>query len=300
MSGKVKVVLAMLVFGTLSIFVRQIPLASSQIALYRGVLGSLFLVATILLKKEKISRTVIRQNAPYLLLSGFAVGVNWILLFEAYRFTTVSNATISYYFQPILLTLLAPLFFKESLTLKKFGFVLLGMIGMIGIIGFSGESAVYNHPVGIGFGLTAALFYAFAIISNKKITGMSGLHLTAVTLVIATVILLPYVGLMTGFGIGQLTSNSIISLLVLGIVHTGIAYVFLFSGVQEIESQTFAVLSYIDPLTAVVISAAFLQEPITSWQLAGGLLVLAATLLNELFGSKKRPEEIMGSKEELG
>lgn len=290
MSGKVKVILAMLVFGTLSIFVRQIPLASSQIALYRGILGSLFLVVTILLKKERISRTVMRQNGPYLLMSGLAVGVNWILLFEAYRYTTVSNATISYYFQPIILTVLAPFFFRESLTLKKIGFVLLGMLGMVGIIGFSGTSTVYNHPVGISFGLAAALFYAFAIISNKKVTGMSGLHLTAMTLVIATMILLPYVGLTAGFGIEQLTSTSLISLLILGIVHTGIAYVFLFSGVQEIESQTFAVLSYIDPLTAVVISAAFLQEPITIWQLLGGLLVLAATLLNELFGSKKSPE----------
>lgn len=291
MSGKVKVILAMLVFGTLGIFVRQIPLESSQIALYRGALGSLFLILTLTLKKEKIPGSVIRRNGPFLFLSGFAVGVNWILLFEAYRFTTVSNATISYYFQPIILTVLAPLFFKESLTLRKLGFVLLAMLGMIGIIGFTGDSTGYNHPLGIGFGLAAALFYAFAIISNKKITGMDSLHLTTVTLVIATLILVPYVMFTASFGVGQLTGTSIASLLVLGIVHTGIAYVFLFSGVQEVESQTFAVLSYIDPLTAVMISALFLQEPITIWQILGGLLVLAATFLNELFGVNKSPGE---------
>lgn len=287
MNGKGKIILAMLVFGTLSLFVRQIPLASSQIALYRGILGSLFLLATLVFRREKIPITIIRRNARYLLVSGFAVGFNWILLFEAYRYTTVSNATISYYFQPILLTVLAPLFFKESVTMKKLVFVLLGMLGMVGIIGFSGESVAYNHPVGIGFGLAAALFYAFAIISNKKITGMNDLHLTTMTLLIATIILLPYVVLTTGFGVGQLTGISFLYLLVLGTVHTGIAYLFLFSGVQEVESQAFAVLSYIDPLTAVVISAVFLQEPITGWQLGGGLLVLAATLLNELFGTKK-------------
>lgn len=300
MNGKMKVIIAMLIFGTLSIFVRQIPLESSQIALYRGALGSLFLIGVLLIKKGKIPRSIIQRNGRYLLFSGFAVGVNWILLFEAYRYTTVSNATISYYFQPIILTALAPLFFKESFTLKKLGFVLLAMVGMVGIIGFSGESAAYNHPMGISFGLVAALFYAFAIISNKKVTGMNDLHLTAVTLVIATLILLPYVGLTVGFGAGQLTGISLVSLLILGIVHTGIAYVFLFSGVQEVESQTFAVLSYIDPLTAVVVSAVLLQEPISIWQMLGGLLVLAATFLNEFYGTKKRPEEIIENREELG
>lgn len=286
MNGKVKVVLSMLIFGTLSIFVRQIPMATSQIALYRGIIGSLFLVGTLLLKKERLSFQLVWKNKKFLLLSGFAVGANWILLFEAYQHTTVSNATISYYFQPIILTLLAPLVFKEALTGKKFLFVLLGMIGMVFIIGFSGSSGGYNHPLGIGFGLTAAFFYAIAIISNKKVTSLGDLHLTALTLIVATLILLPYVSLTTGMGVNQLTMPSLLSLLVLGVVHTGIAYVFLFSGLQKVEGQTFAVLSYIDPLTAVVISAVFLQEPISGLQLFGGALVLAATFMNEYFTGK--------------
>lgn len=296
MNGKVKVMLSMLIFGTLSIFVRQIPMETNQIAFYRGVLGSIFLVVTLLLKKERIPFKLIQKNAKFLLLSGFAVGANWILLFEAYRHTTVSNATISYYFQPIILTLLAPLVFKEALTVKKFGFVLLAMIGMVLIIGFSGSSAGYNHPLGIGFGLTAALFYAIAIISNKKVTGLSDLHLTAMTLIIATVILLPYVLLTTGLGTSQLTMPSLLSLLILGVVHTGIAYVFLFSGLQQIEGQAFAVLSYIDPLTAVIISALVLKEPISGLQLLGGVLVLAATFMNEYFAGK---EQKIGKTEQI-
>lgn len=293
MNGKVKVMLSMLIFGTLSIFVRQIPMATNQIAFYRGALGSVFLVVTLLLKKERIPFKLIQKNGKFLLLSGFAVGANWILLFEAYRYTTVSNATISYYFQPIILTLLAPLVFKEALTLKKFGFVLLSMVGMVFIIGFSGSSAGYNHPLGIGFGLAAALFYAIAIISNKKVTGLSDLHLTALTLIIATVILLPYVELTTGIGTSQLTMPSLMSLLVLGVVHTGIAYVFLFSGLQKVEGQTFAILSYIDPLTAVIISAVVLKEPISDLQLFGGALVLAATFMNEYFvGKVQKIEQI--------
>jgi drug/metabolite transporter (DMT)-like permease len=287
-NGKVKVVIAMLIFGTISIFVKNIDLATNQIAFYRGALGSLFLWGTLLVRKERIPMPLIKANAKFLLLSGFAVGMNWILLFEAYRYTTVSNATLSYYFQPIFMTLLAPIIFKESLTVKKLGYVLLAMLGMFLIIGVSQNNGTYNHPVGVGFGLAAALFYAIAIISNKKVTGLSGIQLTSLTLVIATVILIPYVALTSGFGLSRLGGTSILALLILGIIHTGVAYVLMFSGSQEIESQTFAVLSYIDPVTAIAVSSIFLQEDLSTLQVAGGMLILAAAFLNEYTGKREK------------
>ncbi|CZQ99049.1 EamA domain-containing membrane protein RarD [Trichococcus ilyis] len=279
--------LSMLIFGTISIFVKNIDLASNQVAFFRGALGSLFLWGTLLMRKERIPSALIRKNAKFLLLSGFAVGMNWILLFEAFRYTTVSNATLSYYFQPIFMTLLAPFVFKESLTAKKIACVLLAMMGMFLIIGVSPAEGSYNHPIGIGFGLAAAFFYAVAIMSNKKITCLAGTPLTALTLVIATVILTPYVALTSGFGLGQLTGGSIGSLLALGIVHTGIAYVLMFAGAQAVESQTFAVLSYVDPVTAIAVSALFLKEELLPIQLAGGVLILAAAFLNEFVGNKE-------------
>ena len=293
--GKGKVMLSMLIFGTISIFVKNIDLASNQVAFFRGALGSLFLWGTLMVRKEKIPSASVRKNAKFLLLSGFAVGMNWILLFEAFRYTTVSNATLSYYFQPIFMTLLAPFVFKESLTAKKIACVLLAMLGMFLIIGVSPNAGNYNHPVGIGFGLAAAFFYAVAIMSNKKIVGLGGIPLTALTLVIATGILTPYVALTSGFGLGQLTGGSITSLLVLGIIHTGIAYVLMFAGAQVVESQTFAVLSYVDPVTAIVVSAVFLKEDLSPVQLAGGVLILAAAFLNEFLGN--RDKQIALSKE---
>lgn len=157
--GKGKVMLSMLIFGTISIFVKNIDLASNQVAFFRGALGSLFLWGTLLVRKERIPLELIRENAKFLLLSGFAVGMNWILLFEAFRYTTVSNATLSYYFQPVFMTLLAPFVFKESLTAKKIACVLLAMLGMFLIIGVSSNAGAYNHPVGIGFGLAAAFLF---------------------------------------------------------------------------------------------------------------------------------------------
>jgi drug/metabolite transporter (DMT)-like permease len=124
--------------------------------------------------------------------------------------------------------------------------------------------------------------------SNKKITGLGGIPLTALTLIIATGILTPYVALTSGFGLGNLTGGSIASLLVLGIIHTGIAYVLMFAGAQAVESQTFAVLSYVDPVTAIVVSAVFLKEDLSPVQLAGGVLILAAAFLNEFLGNKEK------------
>ena len=111
-TAKAKLILAMFIFGTIGLFVRNISLPSSVIALVRGVIGTLFLIVFTKLKKEKISITSIKKNALTLILSGAAIGVNWILFFESYRYTTVAAATLCYYFAPIFVILLAPVFYK--------------------------------------------------------------------------------------------------------------------------------------------------------------------------------------------
>lgn len=280
--GKVKIIIGMLIFGTIGLFVKNIPLSSSQVSFYRGVIGGMFLLAWLLMGKGKVSRRQIEENWQYLIFGGLMIGVNWILLFEAYNYTTVSLATLSYYMQPVFLTLLAPFFLKERLTMKKIGLVLLALIGMVLIIGVTGNEGAYQHLTGISLGLVAALCYAFGVIANKKIKGLEGLPLTTVVILVATVILAPYVAVREGFGWGALTGNSFLLLLVLGVVHTGVAYVLVFQGIRETESQTFALLSYIDPVTAVALSALFLQEPISGWQLVGGGIILGAALMNEV------------------
>ncbi|MFR8990828.1 MAG: DMT family transporter [Fusobacterium sp.] len=280
---------AMLIFGTIAIFVRNIELTSKEIAVLRGVIGSIFLLGVMLFSKEKTSFSAIKKNLPILVLSGLGVGANWIFLFEAYKYTTVSIATLSYYCAPIFVTIMAPIILKEKISLIKFLCVCTAMIGMLCIVGTNkgsiGEG--YNHFLGIIYGLTAAVGYASVILMNKFIKGLKGVETTVTQLVFASILLLPYVMITSGFDFSKMTGISWGYMIFLGIVHTGFAYALYFSSLKELKGQTIAVLSYIDPITAVLISALFLGEQLTMFQIIGGVLILGSTFISETQGKKE-------------
>lgn len=280
---------AMLIFGTIAIFVRNIELTSKEIAVLRGVIGSIFLLGVMLFSKEKTSFSAIKKNLPILVLSGLGVGANWIFLFEAYKYTTVSIATLSYYCAPIFVTIMAPIILKEKISLIKFLCVCTAMIGMLCIVGTNkgsiGEG--YNHFLGIIYGLTAAVGYASVILMNKFIKGLKGVETTVTQLVFASILLLPYVMVTSGFDFSKMTGISWGYMIFLGVVHTGFAYALYFSSLKELKGQTIAVLSYIDPITAVLISALFLGEQLTMFQIIGGVLILGSTFISETQGKKE-------------
>ncbi|WP_177162987.1 DMT family transporter [uncultured Fusobacterium sp.] len=280
---------AMLIFGTIAIFVRNIELTSKEIAVLRGVIGSIFLLGVMLFSKEKTSFSAIKKNLPILVLSGLGVGANWIFLFEAYKYTTVSIATLSYYCAPIFVTIMAPIILKEKISLIKFLCVCTAMIGMLCIVGTNkgsiGEG--YNHFLGIIYGLTAAVGYASVILMNKFIKGLKGVETTVTQLVFASILLLPYVMVTSGFDFSKMTGISWWYMIFLGVVHTGFAYALYFSSLKELKGQTIAVLSYIDPITAVLISALFLGEQLTMFQIIGGVLILGSTFISETQGKKE-------------
>lgn len=280
---------AMLIFGTIAIFVRNIELTSKEIAVLRGIIGSLFLLGVMFFSKGKTSFSAIKKNLPILVLSGLGVGANWIFLFEAYKYTTVSIATLSYYCAPIFVTIMAPIILKEKISLVKFICVCTAMTGMLCIVGTNkgatGEG--YNHFLGITYGLAAAVGYASVVLMNKFIKGLKGIETTVTQLIFASILLLPYVIITTGFDFSKMTEISWAYMIFLGIVHTGFAYALYFSSLKELKGQTIAVLSYIDPITAVIISALFLGEKLTMFQIIGGFLILGSTFISEIQGKKE-------------
>lgn len=283
MNGKLKFIFVMLIFGSIGLFVKKISLSSSQIALLRGVIGSIFLICTSILSKEKIAFKSIKANIKLLALSGAAIGVNWIFLFQAYKYTTVSNATLSYYFAPIFVMILSPLLLKEKLTLKKGLLIMVAMVGLFFIINTAESVALghYNHLVGISYGIMAAVLYASVILMNKFMKDISGFETTLVQLVLGAIVLLPYVLIKDGVSSFNFSKESIIYILILGVVHTGIAYLVYFTAMKEIKGQSIAILSYIDPLSALIFAAIFLGETMGVVQIFGGILILASTYLNE-------------------
>jgi RarD protein len=283
MKGKMRLIMTMLIFGSIGVFVKKIDLSSSEIAFLRGVIGSLFLLIASFLVKQKLSYQALKANALLLLLSGAAIGLNWIFLFESYRYTTISNATISYYFAPIFVMILAPWVLKEKLTSVKVICIITAMIGLFLIVnpGAGSTDSAQNHIVGIVYGLLAAALYASVILMNKFIKNLSGFETTLVQLMAAALVLLPYILWQGNLHFTGLNSTSIIFILILGIVHTGLAYFLYFTSIRELKGQTIAVLSYIDPISAVIIAALFLHEGMTWIQIIGGMLVLGSTFLSE-------------------
>ena len=273
---------AMTVFGTLGLFVRNIQLPSAEVALYRAVLAAMLLGLYFIVTKQKIGFKAIGKELVLLMLSGAAMGFNWIFLFEAYKYTTVSVATLSYYFAPVIVTVACPILFREKMGLKQWICFAMSTLGIVLITGIGDLGTSGNHLVGIAFGLGAAVLYATVILLNKFIRGVAGIQRTFMQFLAAIAVLIPYVLCTEGVNLGQLTSSGWISLLIVGLFHTGVTYCLYFSALRELPGQEAAILSYIDPLVAVLLSVFVLGETMTLTQIIGGILILGFTLWNEI------------------
>lgn len=277
---------SMAVFGTLGLFTRNIAVSSGELALYRAVLAAVLIGVCLAVSGQPIRFREFREEIPLLLLSGIAMGINWILLFQAYRFTTISVATLSYYFAPVLVTAACPVLFRERMTGKQLFCFLMSTLGLVMIIGAGGPEAGSGSLTGVLFGLGAAFFYASVILLNKKIRRVAGIHRTFLQLVAAGAVLIPYVAVTGGSSLTQLAPLGWGCLLVVGLVHTGVTYCLYFTALKDLTGQETAILSYIDPLVATMMSVFLLGEPLTGWQAAGGGMILGFTLLNELGASR--------------
>ncbi|MBE5815740.1 MAG: EamA/RhaT family transporter [Clostridiales bacterium] len=274
---------SMIIFGTIGIFRRYIPLPSGLIACARGLIGMLFLLAFITLKGIRIDGGAVRRNGGKLFLSGLFLGFNWILLFEAYRYTTVAVATLCYYMAPILIILVSPLLFGEKLTGWKLLCVAAALAGMVlvsGVLEPAGQGS--NQVLGILLGLCAAVLYAGVVLINKKIEGVPAYDKTIVQLGVAAVTILPYTLLTEQVPSGSVGWLMLGSLLLVGIVHTGVAYALYFGAVVNVKAQTAALLSYLDPVVAILLSALLLGEKLTLAGAIGAVLVLGAAILSEV------------------
>ena len=278
---RVMLVTSMTIFGTLGLFVRNIAVSSGELALYRAVLAALLLTVFFVISKQRIPWELVKREVPLLLASGVAMGINWILLFQAYKYTTVSAATLSYYFAPVIVTVVCPFLFQEKLTVKQIICFVMSTVGLVLIIGI-GDVAGSGNIIGILFGLGAAVFYATVILLNKFIKNVEGIHRTFLQFIAAIITLAPYVVCTSGITLGSLSSTGWINLLIVGLVHTGITYCMYFSSLKELPGQKVAIFSYIDPLVAVLISVTILGETMTVSQVIGGMLILGFTLWNEL------------------
>ena len=278
---------SMIIFGTLGLFTRNISLSSGELALYRAVLAAALILVYLTVTGQSLPIGTIRRELPLLIVSGMAMGINWVLLFQAYRFTTISMATLSYYFAPVIVIVACPILFREKMTPRQLICFVMSTAGLVLIIG-AGGAGNGTDLIGVLFGLGAAVFYATVILMNKFIRQVTGIHRTLIQFGGAILILLPYVALTGGFHLGNLDGRGWICMLIVGLVHTGITYCMYFSSLKDLSGQETAVLSYMDPLVATLISVLLLGEPMTPAQALGGVMILGFTLWNELPQKERR------------
>lgn len=284
--ARIQVFVAMAIWGSIGLFVKNIPFSSAQIALVRGFVGFVFILVFSIMTGRKVSVKNIKANALILILSGIALGLNWILLFQSYKYTSISNATICYYFAPVIIMMLSPLILKEALNVIKAVCIIVALIGLGCIAGVSKGTGIHDM-IGILFGLGAALLYATVVFLNKKLSNITGIESAMLQLGISAIALFPYVMLNKGIGVIHTSARSIVLLLLVGVIHTGVGFLIYFSALQKLTAQSVATLSYIDPVVAILLSAIIFKERMSVVQIFGGILILGATFFYVLYEQGK-------------
>lgn len=286
LKAKLFLLASMSIFGTIGVFRRYIPFPSGMISLCRAIIGTCFLLGFIFLKGNKPDFAAIKKNIKLLIIAGIMLGFNWILLFEAYQYTEVSTATLCYYMEPVFFILAAAVVLKEKLTVKSFLCVVAALIGMGLVSGFDfsafGKSAAGSTDLkGILLGLAAAVLYTTVVLISKHLKDIDGVNVSLVQLATASIVLIPYVLIVEDTSIVNFSALNISMLLIIGIVHTGIAYALYYSCLKDLKSQTVALYSYIDPVISVLLAVLILNEEMTLVKLAGAVLILGAAMTNE-------------------
>ena len=284
--AKLQLLFTMMLFGTIGTLSRFINMPSSIICFARAFLGAILIFTVISLRKQSLDREAIKRNIGWLTLSSVLMCANWICQFEAFKYTTIATSTLCYYMQPIFYILAGAVVLKERLSPKKVICVLVAFGGMIFVSGVLETGLHLSELKGVIFGVTGGFFYAMVVLINKYMKDISPVNTTIVQMALVSVIMLPY-SAATGAlsevtSAGGVTLTGIICLIVLGFLHTGIAYIIYFDAVNKLPTQTVGIISYIDPVEAILLSAFFLHEPLTVFTIIGAVMILGATAFSEL------------------
>ena len=285
--SRLQLMFTMLLFGTIGTLTRYINMPSSIICLGRAFFGVITILILLTARREKPDSEAIKRNIWWLLLSSTLMCCNWICQFEAFKYTTIATSTLCYYMQPVFYILAGALVLKEKLTARKLVCVAVAFCGMILVSGVLQTGLHISELKGVIFGISGGFFYAMVVLINKYMKDISPVNTTIVQMALVSLIMLPYSAATGAFSEADITATGIVCLIVLGVLHTGIGYIIYFDAVNKLPTQTVGILSYIDPVEAVLLSAFFLREPISVYTVIGAVLILGAAAVSELTGSSE-------------
>ena len=274
----IKYLLALLLFGSNGVVASYISLTSYEIVFLRSLIGSILLISLFKLADNKIDLTKNKRHLLYLIISGVAMGVSWIFLYEAYQQIGVSIASLAYYCGPVIVMLLSPLLFKERFTLPKVG----GFVAVLCGILLINTQAIHDGktPWGLFCGVMSAIMYAFMVIFNKKAHSITGMKNAMLQLITSFLTVAVFLGFRQGFII-HVSRSDWIPILILGLLNTGIGCYLYFSSIANLPVQSVAVCGYLEPLSAIAFSVLLLKEILQPIQMLGAVLVIGGSIFAE-------------------
>lgn len=267
------IIISMLIWGSVGIFTRHANQPSQVIVFFRVLSASLVLAPFVIMERKKREDKELK-NLPLLILSGIFLSLNWLFFFKAIQTTTIAKATLSYYTAPVMVTIFSPLLLKEKLEKKTIVSIMLAFFGVSFIVLFPLSNITSGGYSGILFGLIAAFFYSLVTITAKYLSGIGPISLAFYQTLVSAVVFAPFV-----LGEANLSPGSLVTMAAIGVFHTALTLTLYFYGIGRVKVQHAGVLSYLDPLSAVVFGMLFLGEVPTSATIAGGVLILAASLI---------------------
>ena len=233
-----KYIFALLLFGSNGVVASHIELNSYEIVLLRSVLGG----------------TV---------LSGIAMALDWLLLFEAYQQIGVSLGMLINYCGPVIVVVLSVALFKERMTRFKAAAL---MMALCGIFLIGGQAAAKGVN---GWGLLcaglSAMAYSAMVIFNKLSKEITGMENAVLQLSFAAVTVVVFVGCKQGLHM-EIAPGDWLPVLWISLLNTGAGCYYYFSSIGRLPVQTVAICGYIEPLSAVLFSVVFLREMLSPLQ----------------------------------
>jgi drug/metabolite transporter (DMT)-like permease len=186
---------------------------------------------------------------------------------------------------PLIVILISPFALHEPLSKRKLPFVAMAFIGIVLVSGvLGGETGNFS---GVIMGLLAAAAFVVIVICNRKIHDIPSLDKSIIQLAVSALTILPYVLVKNHDASLHLDTRSLLIILMLGVIHTGFAYILYFSAMHNLPVTTFAVIGYLEPVVSVLCSAFFLHEAMGPAGWIGAILIIGAAIACELGGDRE-------------
>ena len=285
--ARIEYIFAMIIYGTCGIFSKYINVSSGFIVFSRAIIGSLILALFLLIRKRKINFESIKKNFKWLVLSGVSIGLNWMCLFSSYNYVSVSVASFCNYLAPAFFIIVMIIIFKEKTSFTKIICLLIALVGILLLSGVIGEDNTVNY-IGIILGILAALFYVCLLVFNRFIKDIDPVEKVLIEMICVTIVTAPYAFISLDYNSVIFDGKTIIFLLILGVFHTGFAYILYLGSMEFLPSQSIAIYSYFEPIVAVILSYFLLKEDLSILGLIGGVLILSSTFLYEILNIREK------------